>query len=108
METKNFINDKIFSKFELKDKNFIKSQNGNITFHDFFLDFLRTLRQLNFITITLAHLSTIFGSSLDHLGTFARRSSSWEQLGVILAALLLPFGGILKGQWTAAAQKGAQ
>ena len=37
METKNFINDKIFSKFELKDKNFIKSQNGNITFHDFFL-----------------------------------------------------------------------
>ena len=37
METKNFINDKIFSKFELKDKNFIKSQNGNITFYDFFL-----------------------------------------------------------------------
>ena len=36
METKNFINDKIFSKFELAKKRFIKSQNENITFQNFF------------------------------------------------------------------------
>ena len=35
-ETKNFINDKIFSKFELAKKRFIKSQNENITFQNFF------------------------------------------------------------------------
>ena len=36
LETKNFINDKIFSKFELAKKRFIKSQNENITFQNFF------------------------------------------------------------------------